>query len=1206
MPVEIDSDAKEDTKEVRVWVHKTSLDTAYDVLANPSYIPGVKIGSVLEISGSGSMKRHVGAGGEPLPSLYVQVDRVSDTNRSLQLSISKTVAGLHHFIKHGKKVKVSVLDKSSDSEKLGLDFLEVLYKDQYIGRAENWRLIAALQGEMVYKGKNIECEGMRTKVTQLMKQERRRLSGLVTSKTKIQFRSRSARLFWLIQLSAELWDFADDGEQYYEKMIIFLKILLDKWRSAGVSHALSVVLFGRTFYDLEPSSKRNWGTAQSAETANQSGKRCVDPSNVVQEDRYGRLYKDHYQVILEQVMDGNREDTQQALVLIRSTILDWPMTLKWGETDPRTGLVGSPSPSREGNVVESVNMVLTEFERHYYNRALKRTGQNIMVLTAGTGMFYVDRVLNQLTDVRMDDNGIIVDIVSVARPPLYRCVLFLTEGDSSANPNEKSMEDTTATHDFKAASDRKLKRARSTKTMSPRPRILSPLRKRAVNAFSTTMAPGGSNGESGGNALNTGNPVGGTEEMERTETNESVRAEMIKRRTRIAGSSPSRDSMGSSESDASQRSLLNWRWATNTLPSAASGEWNKAYHGSSSVFCFVPRWAAISFYDYHQYVDNGLFANPYRINEENLRSHKLPHPKFCRPASPSAPYRTIGGVRYPKPLPHSKGPKRSLGDFVTSPRHLRSSSRKFGIAKNQPQPSRLDETKMKQLHSKSSTISPAGTLARARTPPPFQGTQTTQSRRKFIPIPQCRIGEALKPRNYFLDSHLKRGREEDDGLRGIPSFLAPAELPVIRGYQDMVRFDDQIFSKRLARQLLVHRKAPPPPPPPKSMPPLPLLPLTPLMFSPPLQALASSPPQRSIISFPPPLLALSQQHRWLALSRVEDGRGAGRKSPEKTGDRLGEEGRERKSTMGERKRGCRRGSSVDAARRKIPLKGLLAPILPLPPPSSTQTKAGPQLSHHQAARLRGMKVFSLRDSPDSTATTLVIEGSSGGGLPRPVGGGGGIGGGAAVVMSPRGGRPLKHMKNVASATLRTSKSMRLLRNNGLSQVLRNSKPLSRSESANANLQYYNSAPNTPKGGPSMPTSVPPPLLATSGIGGTDSPSTNQLNWQPIGSSTQTRDRLFSAVIAGSGSGFRSRTQSYNSLTTLEQGASQGGAQSGSPNSPLPLPTGPTENIPGVGVGAGVGVGVGVGGSVGVGAGRGAGGERGGLFGGEDNPQKEMQ
>eukprot|EP00954_Amorphochlora_amoebiformis_P003903 302659-Amorphochlora_amoeboformis.AAC.1 len=90
---------------------------------------------------------------------------------------------------------------------------------------------------------------------------------------------------------------------------------------------------------------------------------------------------------------------------------------------------------------------------------------------------------------------------------------------------------------------------------------------------------------------------------------------------------------------------------------------------------------------------------------------------------------------------------------------------------------------MKQLHSKSSTISPAGTLARARTPPPFQGTQTTQSRRKFIPIPQCRIGEALKPRNYFLDSHLKRVREEDDGLRGIPSFLAPAELPVIRGYQ---------------------------------------------------------------------------------------------------------------------------------------------------------------------------------------------------------------------------------------------------------------------------------------------------------------------------------------------------------------------------------------------------------------------------------------
>lgn len=33
------------------------------------------------------------------------------------------------------------------------------------------------------------------------------------------FRSRAARIMWLIQLSKEMWDYGDDGQLYFEKVV---------------------------------------------------------------------------------------------------------------------------------------------------------------------------------------------------------------------------------------------------------------------------------------------------------------------------------------------------------------------------------------------------------------------------------------------------------------------------------------------------------------------------------------------------------------------------------------------------------------------------------------------------------------------------------------------------------------------------------------------------------------------------------------------------------------------------------------------------------------------------------------------------------------------------------------------------------------------------------------------------------------------------
>ncbi len=82
---------------------------------------------------------------------------------------------------------------------------------------------------------------MKLRVDEILLGGRAAKSGLITSNARFTFRSRSARLFFLIQLSEEMWDFADDGELYFEKVLGFLKILLTEWQKAKVTHALSII-----------------------------------------------------------------------------------------------------------------------------------------------------------------------------------------------------------------------------------------------------------------------------------------------------------------------------------------------------------------------------------------------------------------------------------------------------------------------------------------------------------------------------------------------------------------------------------------------------------------------------------------------------------------------------------------------------------------------------------------------------------------------------------------------------------------------------------------------------------------------------------------------------------------------------------------------------------------------------------------------------
>ena len=61
-------------------------------------------------------------------------------------------------------------------------------------------------GRPVYIGQNVAINSLQAQIQELRIKSQQVVSGIVTHNTKFVFRSRSSRIIWLVQLSAEMWD----------------------------------------------------------------------------------------------------------------------------------------------------------------------------------------------------------------------------------------------------------------------------------------------------------------------------------------------------------------------------------------------------------------------------------------------------------------------------------------------------------------------------------------------------------------------------------------------------------------------------------------------------------------------------------------------------------------------------------------------------------------------------------------------------------------------------------------------------------------------------------------------------------------------------------------------------------------------------------------------------------------------------------------
>lgn len=109
-----------------------------------------------------------------------------------------------------------------------------------------------------------------------------------------------------------------------------------------------------------------------------------------------------------------------------SSLVGWRMRAAGsGDATSALGASSVPSLAVDGNFLEAINTTLNLLDKHYMDRDLTRTGNSIVVISAGTGIFRVKPTLAQITKQRMLDNGTGIDFLSLSQPPLHSVPLFL-------------------------------------------------------------------------------------------------------------------------------------------------------------------------------------------------------------------------------------------------------------------------------------------------------------------------------------------------------------------------------------------------------------------------------------------------------------------------------------------------------------------------------------------------------------------------------------------------------------------------------------------------------------------------------------------------------------------------------------------------------------------------------------------------------------
>lgn len=321
--------------------------------------------------------------------------------------------------------------------------VELSFRDVYLARSDMWRMVGQeLANKFVHVGQRITFLGsVRVTVKAIHVRGHRVAAAYFSGTTVPVFRSEAARYVIFIQMSREMWGFDSEGngEILFNRVINgFLPDLFKRWTNLEVRHLVSIVLFGRqeyTQYDLEP-------------TASQ----LRPPGNPLPKTK---LHQDFYKVVVTDMASAQWTTILDELkknfrVFLRDVSLYAPVeSIKDSARLPK--ITGRLSTALKGNILEAINMASMQFSNDYVDRDLIRTNISVVVVTAGAGVFEVDKDLLNLTSENLTNNGIGIDIVCLAKMPLHSvpCFKYRTNTDHEKGREVETPATTSESPDYR-------------------------------------------------------------------------------------------------------------------------------------------------------------------------------------------------------------------------------------------------------------------------------------------------------------------------------------------------------------------------------------------------------------------------------------------------------------------------------------------------------------------------------------------------------------------------------------------------------------------------------------------------------------------------------------------------------------------------------------------------------------------------------------
>ncbi|KAJ1308651.1 hypothetical protein OPQ81_004345 [Rhizoctonia solani] len=353
-----------------------------DITINRESWPGLAPGDVIRVSS--------GKGQDSDGVLFIVPPDDATRPPLNQITVARPIANFFGFKNHSE-ILLTKIDKNT----VIVDYVEIEFKDQYLGRCEMWRLSNSLKNSCIYVGQKVNFIGcISASIRNIYIKGKQVSSGIVDASTKIIFRSLSAKTTIFVQVCKELWEFADDGERFTEKIVhSFFPELIHRWEEHHTNHVITIVLISRVFYDT---TELEYAAGPLRQTDD------------------GQWYKDFFKVVVDLEVVSNwtnvLRDLKEAFWTFQRDILLTHHFHRKAEAGGEVKLVGTISFAHDGPILEALNLALNPTEAHYIDRSLSLTGSSVILITPGTGYFRVQKHLLRLTTLRMLDQGFGLDL----------------------------------------------------------------------------------------------------------------------------------------------------------------------------------------------------------------------------------------------------------------------------------------------------------------------------------------------------------------------------------------------------------------------------------------------------------------------------------------------------------------------------------------------------------------------------------------------------------------------------------------------------------------------------------------------------------------------------------------------------------------------------------------------------------------------------